>query len=305
MKPEKGYEIHHIHPRALEGPDDESNLVKLTIFEHCIAHYYLAKAVPCWKTLYPILRLSGRQVKNLSDLERLSLEEICQWSLLREQIRKMPKPPEIIEKLRTSHLGKTHTLEQKQLASVRMIGKILVNKDGRSTYIRSEEWPVYESDGWQKGQSEEQKKRSPEHLKKLNHKGKIAVNNGEYGKLIYPEELDKYLSEGWIRGRSPASKERLRKSHLGVATCTGYKYLHKETKEIKVSLDKVETYLAEGWEPGRATGFAERHKEALQKNGTTNIGKVRIKKDGVGKMVPKDQLQSYLDQGWEMGIVRH
>ena len=40
---ENGYEIHHILPKALGGTNDPSNLVKLTYFEHLVAHYLIAK----------------------------------------------------------------------------------------------------------------------------------------------------------------------------------------------------------------------------------------------------------------------
>ena len=45
-KREVGYEIHHILPRCLGGQDDPSNLVKLTVREHYIAHWLLCKIHP-------------------------------------------------------------------------------------------------------------------------------------------------------------------------------------------------------------------------------------------------------------------
>lgn len=43
LSPEPGYEKHHIIPKFLGGSDSSFNLVKLTCFEHVIAHYLLAK----------------------------------------------------------------------------------------------------------------------------------------------------------------------------------------------------------------------------------------------------------------------
>lgn len=256
LVPEQGYEIHHIHPTSLGGANTNNNKVKLTIFEHCKVHALLAKAIPCYKTLQPLTRMSLGQVTTLEEAELVQLEELYQWSELREKALHHPKSREHVEKSR-------QTLLARHL------------------------------------------KRTPEHIAKMSRKGMIAVNNGEIGKLIYPEELEEWLSKGWTRGRTPASKARLSKAHTGLKSNTeGRKIIHFGDQEKKVAPEEVQSYLDQGWELGRASGFVERHRKVLEKNGTTNVGKVRIKKDGTGKMVPKNQLQSYLDQGWQMGIVR-
>jgi hypothetical protein len=43
LKREKGFNIHHVVPRSLGGGNDNSNLIKLTIREHYIAHLILWK----------------------------------------------------------------------------------------------------------------------------------------------------------------------------------------------------------------------------------------------------------------------
>ena len=47
----KYYEIHHIIPKCLNGTDDNSNLVKLTLREHYICHKLLCKIYPNNKSL--------------------------------------------------------------------------------------------------------------------------------------------------------------------------------------------------------------------------------------------------------------
>lgn len=42
----------------------------------------------------------------------------------------------------------------------------------------------------------------------------------------------------------------------------------------------------------------------LKMKGKTNKGKVRINKDGIGKVVLEEELQKYLEDGWVRGIVR-
>lgn len=46
VKKERGYEIHHIHPRCMGGSDSLDNLVKLTYREHYVAHWLLCKMYP-------------------------------------------------------------------------------------------------------------------------------------------------------------------------------------------------------------------------------------------------------------------
>lgn len=81
-------EVHHIQPRALGGTNSSVNLVRLTVFHHILAHVYLAKALPCTETLLPITWMSRKSVKKLTDLEKISLEQLQEWSELREQASK-------------------------------------------------------------------------------------------------------------------------------------------------------------------------------------------------------------------------
>jgi len=87
---EEGYERHHIHPKSMGGVKSlEKNGVKLTTFEHCQAHVFLAKAFPCYKTLRMISALSRNQITQVSDLDRVTLEEVYGWSELRKQSVKL------------------------------------------------------------------------------------------------------------------------------------------------------------------------------------------------------------------------
>lgn len=77
---EAGYEIHHIRPRCMGGGDDSSNLVKLTVREHCIAHKLLTKFVK-GKYKYKLLtayKLMYSLHKNSKDVEKIK-NEINLW----------------------------------------------------------------------------------------------------------------------------------------------------------------------------------------------------------------------------------
>ena len=249
--PESGYEIHHKFPTSLGGLNVNANKVKFTIFEHCKAHALLAKAIPCYKTLQPITYMSVTQVQKLEDLEKITLEDIFQWTRLREKALHHPKSPEHVAKSRQTRLA---------------------------MHI----------------------KRTPEHVAKMSRKGMIVVNNGEYSHLIYPDQLQEYLDKGWVRGRTQKTKEKLRDAHKGLpGTSTGRKIIHLGEKELKVKSEDLQSYLDQGWSLGRAEGFAARYTAGMV--GKSNTGKVRIKKDGVGKVVCIEDLQNYLDQGWVRG----
>lgn len=89
---ERGFERHHIQPKALGGEDSEDNLVKLSVFNHILAHVYLAKALPCYDTVYAVQILSGKQKNSLQDIEKATIDEVCEWAKIRELARKYRKP---------------------------------------------------------------------------------------------------------------------------------------------------------------------------------------------------------------------
>lgn len=95
-------EVHHIQPRALGGTNSFTNLVRLSVYQHIIVHIYLAKALPCKETLLPITWMSRKSVKKLTDLEKISLEQIQEWTELREQASressKLIHNPEALQK---------------------------------------------------------------------------------------------------------------------------------------------------------------------------------------------------------------
>lgn len=63
-----GYETHHIVPKCLDGPNNKSNLVRLTIKEHFVCHRLLIKmhqGIAKQKMSFAFYRLCNRhQIKN-------------------------------------------------------------------------------------------------------------------------------------------------------------------------------------------------------------------------------------------------
>lgn len=178
VKEGQRFEIHHKHPRALGGDNSESNLVRLTTFQHCLAHLLLAKSYPCLETLNPIILLSGKQVHTLSDLEKVSLEECYGWSKLREKAfeelhRQNFFTDEVRKKMSESHRGKPTSRRGTTLPDQwkEKLSKVWTGKPKP----------------WLRGKS-------------TSSLGKIWINKNGVGKRIYPQDLEKFEQDGWIRG---------------------------------------------------------------------------------------------------------
>lgn len=122
---EPGFNIHHIQPKALGGLNEDENRVKLTHTEHCIAHGLLAKALPSYKTLKPITKMSYGQYTKLSELEKLTLEECVEWGKLYQNSLKVgiKHTQEAKNKISAAHKGKPKSEETKKKISNTLKGR--------------------------------------------------------------------------------------------------------------------------------------------------------------------------------------
>lgn len=242
---ESGFEIHHIHPRGLGGDSKSgSNLIKVTIFEHCVLHVLLARAIPCLETLSPVIKMTYRQVKELSDLDRIDLEEVYHWSDLRKQARR--------------------SLSQKHSGTTRLY-------DPRDNY----RWVLVRG-------PEEVEAKLKEGFLQIRKVCMCNPSEG-LRKVVFPWQVQELREKGWVEGslkRGPASEETRRKlseshkggtSHLGIPvspetrariaetlrrkgcrppSSKGKKrvYLPGSNRFTLVLPDKVEEYLNKGYE---------------------------------------------------------
>lgn len=78
-------EIHHIVSRALGGSNDPTNLIRLSCFDHIRAHILLYRACPCRKTLLPIIWMSSKEFRHISEKERETIEQMEEWAQLRQE----------------------------------------------------------------------------------------------------------------------------------------------------------------------------------------------------------------------------
>lgn len=307
-----GFERHHILPRAMGGKDDDSNLVKLTSFEHVLAHYYLALAVPCYQTLRTMYILSNMTVQKLTDLEKIELAQLEHWGKLREEAMRLP------------------TIE----------GRMCINNGKRKKYIQPEEFQEYAIEGWklgnlpttqgyvtvtdgtcdrrvpadrfetllQEGWKEGSVKRGMPSGQKGKHVGERNwMSNGVLEKQVRVCDQEEYLKMGWHYGKIPWSLEtrkkfsynlknrpdfigksekgRLRRRKTGL----GRIWMNLGTEDRWVTPDIAEELKSQGWIRGRSSKGLRR---TIHKEGERD------------KIVPQSELNTYLINGWNIGRSR-
>lgn len=235
--PEPDYEVHHIFPTSLGGLNVNANKVKFTVFEHCKAHALLAQAIPCYKTLQSLTKMSYGQVKTLEDAERIELDEIYNWSQLREKALHHPKSPEHIEKYRQTMAKRHIKRTPEHIAKMSRKGMIAVNNGEIAHLIYPEQLDEYLAKGWTKGRTPKTKERLSQSHKGLpsTSLGKKAIYLGNKELKVNPEDLQKYLDQGWVQGR-PVEK-----------TNAGRIRLIKDGRRKFIHPEDLDKYLQEGW----------------------------------------------------------
>lgn len=275
---EPGFELHHIHPRGLGGDlTAESNLIKVSCFEHCLLHVLLAKTFQLPETLYPIIRMTYAQLKRCSDLEQITLEDIYKWSKEREKALGLASQRTFSEesrkKMSESHKGRPGTTT----------GCIRIHKGRRGRIVKPETLETFLNDGWEIGVPE----RTPEHRRKLSESGK--------GKKVSEE-----------------SKQKNREAHLGKPGGNkGRIFIHRGEELKRISPEELDKYLPEGWEQGlhaswyQHKGMCKHTAEWRAKVSKATKGRICINKDGRVKRVFEKDFPKYAEEGWTKGGVSY
>lgn len=251
---EKGFNLHHIQPRALGGVDSADNLIRLTVLEHCIAHALLAKAIPCEQTLRPIVRLSTSQVTKLSDLDKCTLEDMCKWASLYEEALRQPRPLSVIEKIKDTKRKNPYkaTEETKRKISLATKGKPKSEETRRKMSLFQKGRPKSELHRLHNIEAHRGLKHSEEWKKKhsLTMTGKkhseetcIKISNALKG--LQKSELHKFHLSQSKKGK-PNYKLRGR-----VGNCAGRKWINNGMQSRLISVDNLDSFLKDGWFLGR------------------------------------------------------
>ena len=291
---ESGYEIHHIQPISLGGENIPANMVKLTLFNHCLAHLMLAKIFPVPEMYFVLNKMSGKIHKNLSDLEQITLEDVYRWSKVRNNLKaavrglrcNIHNDEGVLKKVLIDELpvwemqGFRRGLSETQKARnrTRNAGKVYISNEELQVnrMIPRENLDSYLEQGWQLGRLKSW------HQKQ---KGKIPVFRGIKEKHVRPDELQEYLDRGWTRGTG----EKQRTNH-GKAMKGKIRLCREDIGGIMVDPEDLQKYLDQGYKKGRTEAY---------KNGIS--GKVVLNRDGVVRKVKGDLVEKMLQDGWTYG----
>ena len=198
-----GYERHHIHPRALSGSNEQSNLVKLTVFEHCLCHVLLLKAIPIPETYGPVTRMSAQFGK--SSVEEQNILEIAySWSKEREKALRQPQSESA--KLKNRLRWKSKSKEEKAEYSEKRRQARLSEPDTvkeRRKQRSAESWSKKTKEDW----VEINRK------KKESYQKTVAARTPERAEELRQQYVDRWTS--MPEEKKGLWKERLRQAHLG------------------------------------------------------------------------------------------
>ena len=265
------YEIHHIIPKAFNGTDDPTNLIKLTYRQHFIAHLLLAKAFPgtnIGHALYYFIygSKSKRIIKTSRQFEmakRIAGIKNSVWHNDNKDNYRVPV-----------EIGKNLGLKIGRLSTDIWKNKVCINNGVENKIISINELPQFLDSGYIKGM-----------IKK--HKV-ILVTNGDINTAIPQSLIDEFLIENksWYIGQT--TKSPLRKK----GNCIR---MHFNDLEKNVLKSEVETYLKNGWAIGRSNKTKK----------SCSLANIQIYLDNKNKRVKEEELDYYIQLGWKIGIPLH
>ena len=199
----KGFEAHHVVPKALQSKDSfDDRCVRLTPYEHIYAHYLLAlESADAIKVFFLMI---NRNEFKLSDIEKVSLEELKDIAELREQGRKAVSksmtgrhPSEETKKkisktISTIQKGRKTSEETKKKISIANTGKVR-SKETRKKISEAGKGRT----SWNKGKSwsEETRKKIGEASKGRKSKYKGIPRTDEVKKKLSESHKGLHLSE--------------------------------------------------------------------------------------------------------------
>lgn len=295
LKYEKGFERHHILPRSLGGTNEKQNLVKLTTFQHVLAHYYLALGYPSKETVGAFSCITRfHQFKHLSELEQISLQQLEHWADLREQA----------------------VQERSKNSGSNTRNRVWMNFRGeRDIRVLPEHVETYKKQGWSLGRSSSagekirQGRANSEKPKKVIEPRKWVVNpETNEGRQVKVSELSQFLQENpeWKLGGAKYTlteeqKQRKRESQkASTKNRKGWVWYTNGDQDIRISPESIQEYEIRGFWKGKSHGWGS--KEAMPEIGRAR-GTVWVSNKEQRKRIQKNLVDSWLKEnpGWIKG----
>lgn len=148
--------------------------------------------------------------------------------------------------------------------------------------------------------------KNPEHRKHM-----LLVHLGRKNTTETKEKMSKAASKSWTDERRQSAVNSGHYSHAHSAKTKeflsslqkGRTRIHND--KIEKMVRNPETYLKQGWKLGKlpvSDKARENMSKAAKKRPCNTIGKIKIHKGEIGKFIKKEELQIWLDNGWEKGV---
>ena len=181
-------------------------------------------------------------------------------------------------------------------------GKIPVLINGKYTHISCEEYLKggYQTVWFGKHHSEETKQKISKHHietgfqqgEKNSQYGTCWITKNGENKKIKKEELDSYLNDGWIKGRKLLSKiENLNTEEIKQDKYNGFTYIEL-SKKYNLSYKTLQKILKNDC-------------KNISQTGKKTKGKCWIHKDNINKMIKKEDIDMYINNGWKRGVSKN
>ena len=309
---EKGFERHHILPRSLGGTNEKQNLVKLTTYQHVLAHYYLALGFPSKETIGAFSCITRfHQFKHLSELEQITLQQLEHWSKLREQA----------------------ALERSKDVGKNTKGRIWMNfNDKKNIRVSPNSVEAYEKQGWVRGRSSltgnnirkgqqssskcKQRGERRRYVTDLKTGKEFRVKISELNQFLQTHPdcregrsksygwCEKYGSTGsWNKGQkfTEEQKFKLSEAHKNSPNNKkGWVWYTNGDQDIRIDPKDAKTYEIKGFWKGKSHGWGS--KENIPEVGSTR-GTTWVTNGKSRKRIQKNLLDLWLEEnpGWIKG----
>jgi hypothetical protein len=165
------YEVHHIVPRSMGGTNEPSNLIKLTLRQHYIAHWMLWKAYGGKMAhAFHFMSLCGKYKKlNSRSYEKLRMQAL-----------------EIFGGEKNPWYGKKHLKKSKEKQSIKR-KQYMSNPEARENLRKHRANQVISKESYEKASKK--------------HKQLKWMNNGIIGCRVCPEDVEQKIKDGFSFGR--------------------------------------------------------------------------------------------------------
>ena len=209
----------------------------------------------------------------------------------------------------------------KKKISAYNLNKILIHKDDIAIKIDRADLDTYLSLGWAPGPLPFCRSKAFKEKVSATITGQIGMHKGNKKIKVKPEFVDSFLKDGFELGWG-TKKQYVQKTIPGTGA---KKYMHKDNIFKLVYESNWEAFLADGWVFGgkkrpvvhRKRGYhlSEAHieklkkahlghkqtAEAIKKQADKLRGKIYVHKNGISKLIAKDELDTFLALGWFKG----